>query len=81
MGSPVSPIVANLHMESIECRAITSAMNPPMLWKIYADDTFVIRQQSQKEELLQHINSVDPSINFTTEETRPDGSMPFLTHL
>ena len=29
MGSPVSPVVANLYMEYFECRALTSAVNPP----------------------------------------------------
>ena len=29
MGSPVSPIVANLYMESFERKAIASASNPP----------------------------------------------------
>ena len=81
MGSPVSPIVANLYMESFEHRAITSAVNPPMLWERYIDDTFVILQQSHKEEFLQHIHSLDPFIIFTAEETRPDGSMPFLDTL
>ena len=38
-------------------------------------------QQSQKEEFLQHINSVDPFILFTTEEAKQDGSMPFLDTL
>ena len=56
-------------------------VNPPRLWKRYVDDTFVIPQQSQKEEFLQHINSVDPSIKFTTEEPKDDGSMPFLDTL
>ena len=70
-----------LYMESFEHRAITSAVNPPRLWKKYVDDTFVILQQSHKEEFLQHINSVDPSSIFTTEETRPDGSIPFLDTL
>ena len=68
MGSPVSPIVANLYMEYFEHRTLTLAVNPPRLWKRYVDDTFVILQQSQKEEFLQHINSVDSSIKFTTEE-------------
>ena len=77
-GSPVSHIVANLYIESFKHRAITSPVNPPRLWKRHVDDTFVILQQSQKEEFLQHINYVDPLINFTTEETRPDGFMPFL---
>ena len=74
MGSPMSPTVANLYIESFEHRRLTSAVNPPRLWKRYVDDTFVILQQSQKEEFLQYINFVDLSINFTTEETRHDGS-------
>ena len=67
-------------MESFEYRAITTAVNGPRIWKRYVDDTFVIQQQSNRE-FLQQINSVDPSIIFTTEETRPDGSMPFLDTL
>ena len=82
LGSPVSPIVANLYMETFENRAITSTVIPPRLWKRCVDDTFVILQQSHKEEFLLHIiNSVDPSIIFTTGETRPDGPMPFLDTL
>ena len=81
MGSPVSPVVANLYMENCEHRALTSAVNPPRLWKRYVDDTFVILQQSQKEEFMQHINSVDPSIKFTTKEPRQDCSLPFLDTL
>ena len=78
MGSAVSPVVANLYLEYFEHRALTSAVNPYRLWKRHVDDTFVILQQSQKEEFLQHINSLDPSIKFTTEAPRQDGSMPFL---
>ena len=80
MGSPVSPVVANLYMEYFEHRTLTSAVNPPRLWKRYVDDTFVMLQQSQKDEFLQHINSVDPSIKSTTEKPRKDVSMPFLDH-
>ena len=67
-------------MESFEYRAITTAVNAPRIWKRYLDDTFVMQQQSNRE-FLQQINSVDPSIIFTAEETRPDGSMPFLDTL
>ena len=45
------------------------------------DDTFVIHQKSHKEEFFQHINTVDPSIQFTVEEAGPDGSIPFLNIL
>ena len=78
MGSPVSPVVVNLFMEYFEHRPLASAVSPPRLWTRYVDDTFVILQQSQKEEFLQHISSVDPSIKFTTEEPKDDGSLPFL---
>ena len=53
------------YMEFFEDRALTSAVNPPRWWKRYVDDTFVILKQSHREEFLQHINFVDPSIQFT----------------
>ena len=78
MGSLVSPIVANIYMEAFEHRAINTALNPPGIWRRYVDDTFLAQQQSHKEEFFQHINTVDPSIQFTVEEARPDGSISFL---
>ena len=77
MGSPVSPIVANIYMEAFEDRAINTALHPPKIWKRDVDDTFVIQQESHKEEFFQHINQVDTSIKFTMEEAGPDGSIPF----
>ena len=59
MGSPVSSVVANLYMVFFEHRALISAVNPPRLWRRYVDDTLVILQ---RDEFLQHINFVDPSI-------------------
>ena len=81
MGSSVSPVVSNLYMEFLEDRGLTSAVNPLRRWKRYVDDTFVILKQSHREEFLQHIKFVDPSIQFTTEESKQDGSMPFLDTL
>ena len=78
MGSPISPIIANIFMEVFEQRAITTALDPPRVWKRYVDDTLVVQQQKHQEEFLQHINTVDPSIQFTVEEAKEDGSIPFL---
>ena len=80
MGSPVSPIVANIFIEAFEARALATALHPPKLWRRYVDDTCVIQDQSHKEEFLQHINSVDNAIQFTTEEAKEDGSIPFFGH-
>ena len=78
MGSPLSPIVANIYMENFEVEAITSAPNPPQFWKRYVDDTFTILQSSTKDEFLKHLNSIDQQIQFTAENQREDGAMPFL---
>ena len=78
MGSPLSPIVANLYMESFEVETIRSAPHPPYLWKRFVDDTFTILQSSQKNGFLEHINSIDQHIQFTAEDQGSDGTMPFL---
>ena len=81
MGSPLSPIVANIFMEKFEEEALATAPHPPHLWKSYVDDTFVIQEEQYKNEFFQHINSLDDNIKFTAETTKADGSMPFLDTL
>ena len=77
MGSPISPIVANLYMEDFEDKAINTSPDPPSLWKRYVDDTFTVIKSAHKRGFVDHINSLDQNIQFTSEDPRIDGSMPF----
>ena len=81
MGSPLSPIVANIYMEHFETKTLETATHPPSLWKRFVDDTFVILETTHKEEFFQHINGIEEKIQFTAENTRADGSLPFLDTL
>ena len=81
MGSPISPIVANLYMKHYEGKALRSAANPPQVWYRFVDDTWVFQQQAHKQAFLDHINSIDPAIKFTVEGTPGNGAIPFLDTL
>ena len=78
MGSPISPIIANLFMEDLETRALNTSQHPPSLSKRYVDDTLTNIKKDHKDTFLDHINSIDPSIKFTSEDPKEDGSISFL---
>lgn len=69
MGSPVSPIVANLFMEHLEKEAITTApvTCKPRMWKRYVDDILEVVKAGMTQHLTDHLNTVDEtnSINYT----------------
>ena len=69
MGSPLSPIVANLFMEKFEKEALDSYPLKPTKWKRYVDDTNVIWPHGDAEfkKFLTHLNSISPNIKFTME--------------
>ena len=77
MGSPVSPIIANLYMEEFEAKAIRTAPNPPSVWLRYVYDTFVKIHEYFVNEFTEHLNSIDENIKFTTEPEM-EGKLPFL---
>ena len=65
-------------MEDFEIKAINSAVDPPREWKRFVDDTSVVIDSVRKENFLEHINNMDPHIQFTSEDAKPDGSLSFL---
>ncbi|RXN35800.1 hypothetical protein ROHU_003514 [Labeo rohita] len=78
MGSPVSPIVANLYMEEVEKKALeTYSGTLPTHWFRYVDDTWVKIKINEIGPFTDHINSVDDYIKFTKEEMR-EKQLPFL---
>ena len=79
MGSPLSPVVANLYIEAFENRALSSSTLVPKLWLRYVDDTFVVWQHGRNtlDDFHLLLNSQHPSIQFTREE-ESEGRIPFL---
>ena len=77
MGSPVSVVVANLVMEHVETSALSTFPHKVLFWKRYVDDVCCSVNSNLVDTLLQHLNSIQPSILFT-HELEKDGSLPSL---
>ena len=78
MGSPISPLVANLFMEEIEVHAISTFTTPPTLWKRFVDDTFTIIKKN-RDSFLQHLNSIHPKINSPVKRSEKMDLCPSWT--
>ena len=71
MGSPLSPILANIYMEYFESVLLITIPEHlrPSLWVRYVDDIFAIYQHNDDafQEFFDLLNNLSPSINFTVE--------------
>jgi len=79
MGSPVSPLVANMFMEHLEQKLLATAPTglKPRLWKRYVDDILEVVKKGTVESLTEFLNGLDDSrsIQFTYD-TETDGNSP-----
>ena len=78
VGSPLSPVLADLYMEYWN-DGHKKKTKPPSLWYQYMDHTFVIQPHGHEslDDFLSNINSLRQSIEFTME-TEKDRRLPFL---
>ncbi|KAL8587595.1 hypothetical protein ACOMHN_045284 [Nucella lapillus] len=77
MGSPVSPVYANLYMEKCEKEALQTELNPPSMWYGNMDDTMTSIQETVVDNFTQHLNFIDSCIQFTFKK-EDDYKIPLL---
>ena len=70
MGSPVSVVIANMVIEDVEQKALANSPVKPFFWKRYVDDVISTVSENEAEHFLSHLNSVEPSIQFTFEREK-----------
>ena len=80
IGSSSSGFAADLFMERLEGKAISTFIEPPELWKRYVDDTISKLKQIYVNDFLKHLNNQHPGIKFTTE-IQENGKIAFLDTL
>ena len=77
MGSPVSPVVADIFMDELEKKAFEELQAPPRIWHRFVDDVISVINSSDEALLLDHLNEQHPQITFTMEREN-EGKMPFM---
>lgn len=75
IGSPLSPIITNLYMESFEKRALKTAHLRPNYGSHML--TMCMHEDQQLRAFHEHLNSQHPAIHFMVEE-EVDGKISFL---
>lgn len=67
MGSPVSAVIAELVMQRKEKTALASSPIATQWRKRYVDDSNACIQETEISIFHNHLNSIDPHIQFTLE--------------
>ena len=80
MGLPVSPVIANIYIEHFESLAIPTSQTSIKWWFRYVGEVHSATRKYQFNKLQEHLNSIDPHIEFTIEIQGTDG-LSFLDTL
>ena len=80
MGSPLSPVIANVFLCNFENQYLEQC-DPtfkPDFYRRYLDDTFILFRNSDKiDSFFNYFNSIHPNIKFT-REVEVNQQLPFL---
>jgi len=77
MGSPLSPIVADIVMQDVENRALSSLNFRPSFYFRYVDDISCAIPLESLDHMLDVFNNIHPRLQFTFEVGR-DNKLDFL---
>ncbi|XP_075163330.1 uncharacterized protein LOC142235965 [Haematobia irritans] len=77
MGSPASPIVADIMMEKLLDESLRKLTQKPKIITKYVDDLFAIIKETEIERTLTTLNNYHSNIRFTME-LEEDGKLPYL---
>ena len=78
LGTPLPPVLVDIHMGYFEEIALGSTSLNPLLWLRCVDETFILwPHQKDVQTLLDHVNSIRLSIQFTNEKEQ-DYRLSFL---
>ncbi|UYV72181.1 K02A2.6-like [Cordylochernes scorpioides] len=80
MGSPLSTVVAEVVMRSLDQWITSRHSSDIFLWRRYIDDTFCLVSEVSASHILSDLNSFHPDIAFT-HETENHSVLPFLDTL
>ena len=80
MGSPVSVMVAEIVMQSMEERALATYRQTLPFWFRYVDDTITALHHDDIDDFHNHINEQNIDIQFT-KEIEENGTLLFLDYL
>lgn len=80
MGSPASPIMADIVMELLLDTTLANLNNKPKILTKYVDDLFVILKKADVDNTIKALNTFSGQLKFTVEEEN-NNVLPYLDSL